>query len=242
MDLCQVCRNKEFSSVGSKDSYNVIKCSECELYRLDPLPSLEARIKFYNGESNFNYYQSKLNRKIKRGKSKIKSLQKHLVQKDKVTFLDIGCSIGGYVGAALELGLESHGIDLSEESIKRARRNFPQAKFSAESVNTWADKGEFKYDIIICRDIIEHVVDLNEFMAATSSLLKPRGVLYITTPDAGHYRVPKDFVTWRHVHTPDHVFYFNKKNLVSLMNKYNIQKKKISFTTRTTIDFVGTKV
>ncbi len=240
LNNCQICNNKQFTKIGNKDEYSIFQCNSCDLYQLDPLPSLEVRTKFYNGNSNIDYYQSRLNHKFKRAKSKIKSLQKYIKSNGK-QFLDIGCSIGSYVGAAKDLGFTAHGIDLSNEAVKQAQINFPNAQFYTQSIEQRLAESDVKYDLINCRDVIEHVTDLNEFVKPVSELLNPGGVLYVTTPDAGHIRVPKNFESWKHVHTPDHVFYFNKKNLVTLLGKYQITNLKTSFSTRTTIELIGQK-
>jgi hypothetical protein len=60
-------------------------------------------------------------------------------------------------------------------------------------------------------------------MAALKSLLKVGGVLWLTTPDAGHFRVPKDFPTWKEVIPPEHVNYFNLQSLTRLLRQYDIE-------------------
>jgi hypothetical protein len=56
--------------------------------------------------------------------------------------------------------------------------------------------------------------------------MKVGGVLWLTTPDAGHFRVPKDFPRWKEVIPPEHVNFFNRDSLAKLLSQYDIQIEK----------------
>ncbi len=59
-------------------------------------------------------------------------------------------------------------------------------------------------------------------MSALSSMIKIGGVLWLTTPDAGHFRVPRNFPEWKEVIPPEHVSFFNLSSLRRLLTGYNI--------------------
>lgn len=49
---------------------------------------------------------------------------------------------------------------------------------------------EHSYDVVICRELIEHVLDADKLMAEIARLLKPKGYLMLATPNA--FGLPPD--------------------------------------------------
>ncbi len=135
--------------------------------------------------------------------------------------LDIGCNTGFAVEAARRLGCESVGIDLSHEATNCAARLFPENQYHTATAIEFAATGR-KFEIICCSEVIEHLPRVRPFMGAISQMLLPAGILYLTTPDAGHFRVPRQFVDWSGVTPPEHTCYFNKSVLRRLFGEYGL--------------------
>jgi 2-polyprenyl-3-methyl-5-hydroxy-6-metoxy-1,4-benzoquinol methylase len=137
------------------------------------------------------------------------------------SFLDVGCNTGFGVEAARRLGFRASGIDLSGEAIEIAQRLYPENSFFTGTAQEFASRGE-KFDAVLCREVIEHMPEVHSFMSALSSMIKIGGVLWLTTPDAGHFRVPRNFPEWKEVIPPEHVSFFNLSSLRRLLTGYNI--------------------
>lgn len=126
--------------------------------------------------------------------------------------IDVGCG-GGYVAEAMRrMGGRSAGIDVSENSIAYARQHFPNCEFAAATLEEYARKDR-KFDFVYCSEVIEHVPDLDAFVASLAQISRRRARLFVTTPDIGHWRVPKDIVSWDPVDPPRHVRYFTHASL-----------------------------
>jgi 2-polyprenyl-3-methyl-5-hydroxy-6-metoxy-1,4-benzoquinol methylase len=175
-----------------------------------------------------NYYAKYwINTKnIRNGDKKIRKLKSILApvlrRAPGKTFLDIGCNTGFGVEAARRLGHEATGIDLSAEAIEIAERLYPRNTFIAGTAQDFAQRGR-QYDAVLCREVIEHMPEVHSFVAALKTLMKVGGVLWLTTPDAGHFRVPKDFPSWKEVIPPEHVSFFNIDSLRRLLGEYGIE-------------------
>jgi 2-polyprenyl-3-methyl-5-hydroxy-6-metoxy-1,4-benzoquinol methylase len=163
---------------------------------------------------------------IRNGDKKIRKLKSILApvlrRAPGKTFLDIGCNTGFGVEAARRLGHEATGIDLSAEAIEIAERLYPRNTFIAGTAQDFAQRGR-QYDAVLCREVIEHMPEVHSFVAALKTLMKVGGVLWLTTPDAGHFRVPKDFPSWKEVIPPEHVSFFNIDSLRRLLGEYGIE-------------------
>jgi 2-polyprenyl-6-hydroxyphenyl methylase/3-demethylubiquinone-9 3-methyltransferase len=98
--------------------------------------------------------------------------------------LDIGCG-GGILSEPLaRLGGDVVGIDPAAENVEVAKVHAQQSGLSIEyrttTAETLADAGE-KFDIVIASEVVEHVADLSLFVKRASEMVKPGGLMAVTT-------------------------------------------------------------
>jgi SAM-dependent methyltransferase len=98
-------------------------------------------------------------------------------------FLDAGCGDGRYLAAlAAELPARRAGCDLSARILETARQrveaDFRQANLEALPF----DDGEF--DLVLCSQVIEHVLEPDLGIAELRRVLRPGGALVISTDNA----------------------------------------------------------
>ena len=103
--------------------------------------------------------------------------------------IDIGCGTGAFsIGAALR-GYESLGISWDERNQKvagdRAKICKAQsAKFEVLDVRNLDSRVDLfsRFDVAICFENIEHIIDDRKLLRDIASFLKPGGRLLLTTP------------------------------------------------------------
>jgi len=98
--------------------------------------------------------------------------------------LDLGCG-GGLVSAPLaRLGADVTGLDASEEAIGAARAYAESAglaiNFEVCAAEALAASGA-QFDLVTALEIVEHVADVGAFLTAAQALLKPGGLIVIST-------------------------------------------------------------
>lgn len=98
--------------------------------------------------------------------------------------LDIGCGGGLLCEPMARLGAEVVGADASEKNISiaaiHAEKSGLAIDYRATTAEELAAAGE-KFDIILNMEVIEHVADVDAFMSACCSLLKPGGIMFVAT-------------------------------------------------------------
>jgi len=216
---CPVCRSAQSSPLGEKSGFPVVACPDCGLRYIQPMPSREVIDAYYArywiNQKNIRNSDLKI-RRLKR------LLKRFLRQASGKRFLDIGCNTGFGVEAARRLGFDATGIDVSGEAIEIGRKLYPLNRFLHVTAQEFAKSGE-QFDAVLCREVIEHMSEVHDFAAAMSRLLKPGGLLWLTTPDAGHFRVPKNFPSWKEVIPPEHLCFYNIEALRRLLREYGIE-------------------
>jgi 2-polyprenyl-6-hydroxyphenyl methylase/3-demethylubiquinone-9 3-methyltransferase len=108
--------------------------------------------------------------------------------------LDVGCG-GGILSEALaKAGARVTGLDLSEASLQAARQHALsqglQIDYRYESVEHLADVEAGTFDAIACMEMLEHVPEPANIIAACAKALKPGGQAFFSTIN----RTPKAFL------------------------------------------------
>jgi 2-polyprenyl-6-hydroxyphenyl methylase/3-demethylubiquinone-9 3-methyltransferase len=98
--------------------------------------------------------------------------------------LDVGCG-GGLLSEPLaRLGATVTAIDAGQDNIEaaksHARRQRLAIDYQTMSVERLAQKKK-RFDAVISMEVVEHVADLESFLVSCCKLLKPGGLLFLST-------------------------------------------------------------
>jgi SAM-dependent methyltransferase len=107
--------------------------------------------------------------------------------------LDAGCGNGMLSYRAWQRGANVLGISIKQKEIDSCislfnkQRGIPSERLQFRNVNLYdMDPKDRLYDAIICTEVLEHIMDDNRICEKFFQLLKPNGVLHVTTPNAEH--------------------------------------------------------
>jgi len=100
----------------------------------------------------------------------------------KARILDAGCGNGFYAGSLLSQGAKNYqGVDITDALFPKLIKSFPKFKFTKLDISS-VNINE-KFDLIICIDVIEHIVNQNKFNFTIKNLLGslgPGGILMLS--------------------------------------------------------------
>ena len=98
---------------------------------------------------------------------------------------DIGCGGGIFSEALARSGAQVTAIDASAELVQVARRHAlaqaTQVHYEALTAEELAARDVARYDLVTCLELIEHVPTPASLLKACAALLKPGGVLVMST-------------------------------------------------------------
>ncbi len=121
------------------------------------------------------------------------------VNKD-LTVLEIGCGEGGNLKPFSDLGCEVVGIDMSVDKLSHAiaaYANQPNVQFILKDIFDVDPETLPKFDLIILRDVIEHIHNHEKFSSILKKFLSEKGIVFFGFPPwrmpfGGHQQICKN--------------------------------------------------
>ncbi len=135
--------------------------------------------------------------------------------------LDAACGEG--YGAALlaRTAASVLGVDLSAEAIAHATACYahPRLRFQQGDVRTLDGVAAESIDLVVSFETLEHVAEHEEMLAAFSRVLKPDGLLVLSTPDRHTYSEISGH------RNPHHVRELYRHEFAALLQRYFAQHR-----------------
>jgi 2-polyprenyl-3-methyl-5-hydroxy-6-metoxy-1,4-benzoquinol methylase len=137
--------------------------------------------------------------------------------------LDVGCGAGALGQSLRPLGVSSiHGIELNEVEAQKAMHHYEKVHVgSVESFDFTAHKELF--DIVVCADVLEHLIDPWSVLSSLHTVLKPAGRLVASIPNLRQRRVIGGLLAGRFdyqssgIQDKSHLRFFTFGSIIALM-------------------------
>ena len=101
--------------------------------------------------------------------------------------LDAGCGDGRYIAALGSMARRVVGVDISERILETARAAAQRAGVEPELVRANLESLPLEddaFDVVLCTQVIEHVLDARAAVAELARVLRPGGTLILSTDNA----------------------------------------------------------
>jgi 2-polyprenyl-3-methyl-5-hydroxy-6-metoxy-1,4-benzoquinol methylase len=195
-------RRDDFDTVYSKDYYRGLGADPLVNYEFDHLePKKTLRQYEWSGLTRI-----------------FKALVK--VPFEDASWLDYGCGLGSLARYARGKGLNAFGYE-PYGNAEEANLSMESDPGSAYILST-KDLAGRAFDYVTAIEVIEHVADPLAFLSQIRQLMKPGGVLFLTTGNAKPFR--SRLTKWSYSSCPDvHVSFFEPETLALALSKANFR-------------------
>jgi len=155
-------------------------------------------------------------------------IERHIGQllKPGTRVLDAGCGRGEFCSYFASKGCDAEGIDISANCIAYARKQHPQCQFHAIPIEAALPARRHEFDVVFSSEVIEHLFDVGTYLYAINHLLKPGGLLVLTTPYHGLVKnVLIDLRNYAKHYDPlgQHIRFFNRANLGGCLELFGFE-------------------
>ncbi|MFP6711543.1 MAG: class I SAM-dependent methyltransferase [Rhodospirillales bacterium] len=250
MDACPICSapvslwNSKTTEAGE---FKLDRCQDCSYVFVNPRPSLEYLVDFYTNNTHDNSFRDEaevslsdiLKKEADWPNSSVDaerivgtahSLVKTTSPEGALTLFDVACGFGFITREAINLGFDVTALEISNSDRKIASdmNNLEPQNIPFEEFN----EADNSFDVIILSQIVEHVLDINEWIGKAQKLLKSDGLLAVALPNFDNlfrYILGKNEP---YIIPPEHLNYFNGRNLQKLLSNHGLSVEKIEWTSK----------
>ena len=233
---CPICESLTFTDFLtvkdhsiSKEVFIIKQCSSCGFKITSPRPTKEELPSYYESEDYISHSDTNkgfINFLYQIVKSLTLKQKEKLISgfKTSKTLLDIGCGTGDFLKYTSNKNWSVIGLEPDDGARNLAINKLPGKVFP---INYLFELPTDNFGIITMWHVLEHVNELNKYMAQLNLLLEKDGRLIIALPnpdsaDAKHY---KEY--WAAYDVPRHLSHFSKKNITHLALKHNFKLELI---------------
>jgi SAM-dependent methyltransferase len=189
----------------------IVKCLGCGLIYTNPRQDPKELLSSYVDMVDEGYVAEEVGRRTS-ARIILKRLKK---LKKRGRILDIGCATGFLLDEARIQGWEVHGVEPSKWCTAYAKQNF-----SIDIIRGLLKEAGFQkkfFDAVVLQDTVEHLASPKETLIEIRQILKPDGILCVSTPNIGSLvsRILKG--RWWGINQA-HLFYFTRKTLYKMLD------------------------
>lgn len=139
--------------------------------------------------------------------------------------LDVGCGEGRFTAALAGAGALAVGIDVAEEPLRRARLAHPDLDLRLVAPHGPWELADSSFDLAWAGETIEHVADTAAWLSEVRRVLRPRGLLLLSTPAYGPLLLlslalsPRKFASHFDPRS-DHLRFYSRRTLAELLREF----------------------
>jgi 2-polyprenyl-3-methyl-5-hydroxy-6-metoxy-1,4-benzoquinol methylase len=210
----------------SHETFKLIKCDGCGLIATSPRPNDDKLGKYYESEKYISHSGTSsgiVNSIYLQARKYALNWKHQIINKlsSKKSILDFGCGTGEFLQHMQQKGWAVSGMEPSENARNKAE------KLIGQSIATSQDNLNSQHDVITLWHVLEHIPDPNKTIAKLKSVLTDNGNILIAVPNHSSFDGQHYGPLWAGYDVPRHLWHFNQKAMVQLLQKHGFTVKQI---------------
>ena len=199
----------------SKWGYTIVECRTCGLSYVNPRNFAVEDDSYFRGAYLSTIEdQGSLNTGIKALYAQILGDLETYLRPSRL--LDVGCAMGHFMVEARNRGWEVSGVECSPYASEYGRNRWGLAVRQACNLRDAALTAN-QFDACVLIEVAEHLPHPKETFSEVFRVLKPGGILYVTTPNFASFRSLLQREAWKPVIPSGHLYYFTAESLTKLL-------------------------
>jgi len=207
----------------SQETFSLLYNKEYDLLKTYPTPSLDVLGKYYESEDYISHTDSKRTLfeklyhfvKVRAIKSKVALITKENSKRGNL--LDIGAGTGDFLIEATNQGWTTIGYEPNASAKSLAENKgvvFTDDIFVLPNAS---------FDVITMWHVLEHVPNLEEYIANLKRLIKPGGTIVIAVPNYKSFDANYYGRFWAAYDVPRHLWHFSKTSIKRLFSDHDLK-------------------
>lgn len=215
---CTVCGSANIGVLSKEYSHAyLVRCLSCDLVFGERIPTTEELIEHY---AKYPRHTSISPLTVKRYEELLEQFEPYR-RTNKI--LDVGCGDGHFLEVARKKGWQVFGTEYTREACEPGRtKGIIMHEGLIQSFES-----ENNFDVVTSFEVLEHITDAPEHVAAIQKLMRKGGLFYFTTPNFDSLSRRWLGGKWKIIEYPEHLTYFSPSTVEKLLVKAGLQKLNI---------------
>jgi SAM-dependent methyltransferase len=221
---CIFCDHPNESVIIEENGYKGRKCSSCGLIYISPRPTFEEIVELYKRNSAHRSAEAHIAAEFARRLYARHTLRIIGVFKPGGKILELGSGAGYFLDEARKRGYEPFGIEFNPVQAK-----FIREKMGIPCEEKPLDPSSFEgtlFDVVYHCDVISHFYDPIAEFEKFNAVLAKGGYVVFETGNLGEVE-PRYLEHVSCFQYPDHLFFFNTRNLEELLSRTGFELVRI---------------
>ena len=204
-----------------------VKCESCSLVFQNPRRQIKYEEDYWNVsidvDGNTRVHSEEKNESLKNEfATDIDYINRMIPGK----ILDAGAGYGFFL-SGIDDAWDKYAVELSDYCVKYIKENDSSVTVTSAKIEN-SNFADDYFDVIYLYHVIEHVDDVHGVMSNVVRMLKPGGMLVISTPNIESIVAKRFKGNYRLLGTA-HIIMWSKKTLLKLLRQYNMHCFKIYY-------------
>jgi SAM-dependent methyltransferase len=222
---CVVCGNTELALGPRKGTWTYLRCTDCGLLALDPIPTADQITTHYRAKFEQGNYEL-----VRRFAPEYRHVHEQLANWTKVAsgerVLDVGCFTGDLLQILAARGADVYGLELQTEAVAIANEQLGDHRvFQADVLG--ADFPPGPYDVVTMMAVIEHVLEPRAMIQRARELLAPGGRLHLETPNSDSMAARVMRGAWPPLAPIEHIYLFGARAMRTLLQQSGFRDVRV---------------